>query len=244
MRPAVSILMPARNVERWIDDAIASVVDQRFADWKLYALDDASSDGTFGKLHHWAQSCPNIFVEWSSHHLGISTALNSLAALATGRLVMFMGADDYIGPKFLENAVECLELHPEATVACPPILEFERSIADDVSAWSPEFDLDRLHEANCIPGPSVFRRALFDAVPWPAGFEDTGCEDWARWVLVHRAGLLKPVRMWQPYHHRIREGGLSNNLAANLPSIRAKIRQLHETGALTVAPTEIGEHAA
>jgi glycosyltransferase involved in cell wall biosynthesis len=238
--------MPARNVEKWIDEGISSVVDQRLRDWELIVVDDGSTDRTWGLAVQWATRTRQgafepIRVSMQSWHEGISTTLNYAASVARGRLLMFMGADDYIPPKFLQNAVECFERHPEATVVCPPILEFEKGINDEVRGWSPPFDLDRLHEENCIPGPSIFRHALFDAVPWPAGFEDTGCEDWARWVLVHRAGLLKPVSMWQPYYHRIREGGLSNNLAANISTVRARIRQLHETGALN---PPIGEHAA
>jgi glycosyltransferase involved in cell wall biosynthesis len=233
--PTVSILMPAMNVARWIDDAIESVADQQSTDWELIVVDDFSTDNTWARAREWVDADDMrlpLFVLSAAAPLGISAALNWAASMARGRLLMFMGADDVIAPGFLGEAIMCLEREPDATVACPPIVEF-RTVAkvDDVSVWMPRFDLDRLHEENCIPGPSVFRRELFDAVRWPADFEETGCEDWARWVLVHRAGLLKPVRIAAPYYHRIREGGLSNRMAENMPAIRAKIAQLHATGA-------------
>ena len=45
-RPAVSILLPVRNEERYLPAALASLFRQTFTDWELVAVDDGSTDGT------------------------------------------------------------------------------------------------------------------------------------------------------------------------------------------------------
>lgn len=224
--PLVSVLMPCYNVEPWIEDTIASVRAQHYPHIELVVVDDGSTDNTFHRAVNYADR--NFRLE----HQGIAKTLNFAASQAKGDLLMFMGGEDHIPSGFMGEAVAVLRGTPGATVACPTVTTFTDDRFASGNSWRPKFDLDRLHLENCIPGPSVFRRALFDAVPWPAGFEDTGCEDWSHWVLIHRAGLLRPVRMNAPYYHRQREGGLSNNMAKNMPAIRAKILKLHETGTL------------
>ena len=44
--PAVSVIMPAYNCEKYIEDAIRSVMAQTFTDWELIVLDDGSCDST------------------------------------------------------------------------------------------------------------------------------------------------------------------------------------------------------
>ena len=43
-RPRVSMVMPVHNGARWLDEAIASVLDQHFSDFELILVDDASQD--------------------------------------------------------------------------------------------------------------------------------------------------------------------------------------------------------
>lgn len=229
--PRVSILMPVLNVETWLEGAIRSVAEQDYASLELLIGDDGS-ERSDAALPFLVKYLPGRSVLYRYTHRGIASVLNELASRANGDLFMFMGADDTIPPGFIADAVETLTVYTDRTVACPIIQEC-RSVSDpEASIWAPDFALDRLHLENCIPGPSVFRRELWDAVPWIKGFEDTGCEDWARWVLLNRSGLLRPVAMHEIYYHRIRDGGLSNAMAQNLPAIRAKILKLHEHGTL------------
>ena len=46
MNPTVSVIMPAYNGERFIEEAVRSILDQSFKDLELIVVDDGSEDGT------------------------------------------------------------------------------------------------------------------------------------------------------------------------------------------------------
>jgi len=53
LRPKVTVLVPVFNRERFVDEAIRSVIEQDFPDFELLLVDDGSTDGTPGVLEGW-----------------------------------------------------------------------------------------------------------------------------------------------------------------------------------------------
>src|SRR5258708_13520448 len=74
--PRVTVLMPVFNRERFVDEAIQSVMAQDFADFELLIVDDGSTDRTPQILRAWAQRDARIVVITSPKNQGISPALN------------------------------------------------------------------------------------------------------------------------------------------------------------------------
>lgn len=111
--PTVSILLPARNVARTIDLAVASIVAQTVADWELLLLEDGSADDTVALLRSWAARDDRIRVHTDGRSLGISDRLNQGVRLARGAYVARMDGDDVSLPDRLEVQLDLLRRHPE-----------------------------------------------------------------------------------------------------------------------------------
>lgn len=104
-QPLVSILIPAYNAERWIADAINSVLAQTWQNTEVIVVDDGSVDDTL-----------TIAEKFSSRHIkvltqenrGASAARNSALRQAQGDFVQYLDADDLLAPDKIEHQLRLL----------------------------------------------------------------------------------------------------------------------------------------
>ena len=102
VRPLVSVVIPARNVEGRIAEVIQSVLDQSIPDWELVIGDDASDDRTAAIAERYADD-DRIRVVRSSRRVGKWINSNRCADLARGRYLKFLHAGDRLYPRSLET---------------------------------------------------------------------------------------------------------------------------------------------
>src|SRR5437016_9404497 len=142
-RPLISILTPTFNAdERFLMDAVESVIAQAYENWELILIDDGSSDTRVrGLLENLGQRDARIQTGFQDHG-GISSALNTALARARGGWIALLDHDDLLEPDALFRAIELLQNDREADV----IYSDEDKIVDGkLSApmpkpdWSPEF---------------------------------------------------------------------------------------------------------
>jgi len=108
----VSVIIPVRNGEAFVADAIESVLAQQGVTAELIVVDDGSTDGTRELLEGYAG---RIAVD-SSEGRGVSAARNRGIALAHGELLLFLDADDLLPPHYLARFVEAAAAAPQAEV--------------------------------------------------------------------------------------------------------------------------------
>jgi len=107
---AVSVIIPAYNVETCLSQAILSALEQVPPPLEVIVINDGSADGTaevargFGERIRYLEQ-PNS---------GPAAARNAGLSIATGRYLAFLDADDYWLPGFIKATVEFLEDNPEA----------------------------------------------------------------------------------------------------------------------------------
>ncbi|NYZ16660.1 glycosyltransferase family 2 protein [Azospirillum sp. RWY-5-1] len=95
-----TVVIPAYNAERFIGDALHSLIAQNVADWECVVVDDGSSDGTAERAA--ATGDPRIRVVRQANG-GVSAARNRGLELARGRFLMFLDADDRLHDSALER---------------------------------------------------------------------------------------------------------------------------------------------
>lgn len=120
--PGISIIMPARDAQATIREAIESVLKQTFRDFELIVIDDASSDGTSKVVKEFSDSRVNLIELQITH--GIGEALNLGMSSARGEFLARMDADDISLPNRLQKQLEFLS---------------QRKDIDIVGSWSQAF---------------------------------------------------------------------------------------------------------
>ena len=104
-RPTVSVIMPAYNAERYIEDAICSVLEQTMGDWELLVLDDCSSDGTREVVGAMSLRDSRIRLIENAENMGPARTRNRGMDLSCGRYVAFLDSDDLWKPEKLERQI-------------------------------------------------------------------------------------------------------------------------------------------
>ena len=104
MAPQASVIIPCWNVEKWVEDAVNSVLRSSFSDFEVIAVDDGSTDSTGTILERLAATDQRVRVVHQSNR-GLSGARNGGLDVARGEYVFFLDGDDTFTPEFLSLGV-------------------------------------------------------------------------------------------------------------------------------------------
>jgi glycosyltransferase involved in cell wall biosynthesis len=107
------VVLPCYEAERFLAEALGSLLDQTYDKLEILALDDGSSDGTLRILEEFAARDGRVRVLRNETNLGVIRTLNRGVAEAKGELIARMDADDMAAPTRIERQVEVLANHPE-----------------------------------------------------------------------------------------------------------------------------------
>ena len=111
----VSVIIPCYNGEVFIGQTIGSLLEQTRQADEIIVVNDGSTDDSAGIAGRFGHPVKVL----SKKNEGASTARNFGAEHAKGDALMFLDADDVLGPTSLEALVAHLERHPGGIVACP-----------------------------------------------------------------------------------------------------------------------------
>jgi glycosyltransferase involved in cell wall biosynthesis len=107
--PAISVVMPVYNAEKYLPESIESILSQTFGDFELIIVDDGSEDGSAAIIARYSDkriksiSNPHNFID----------SLNTGLSEAKGKYIARMDADDIMMPERLEVQFEYMEAHPD-----------------------------------------------------------------------------------------------------------------------------------
>jgi len=167
MSPLVSVITAAYNAERFIREAVDSVLAQTLTDFELIVVDDASTDATADILKSYADK--RIRVLRNERNLKRAAARNIGAAIARGKYVAIHDADDIALPHRLETQVRYLDLHPRVVVVGSQAVGIgEQGNVLGVWDYPPAADIDikwaLLHDNPFIHSAVMLRRGVLEQV--------------------------------------------------------------------------------
>jgi glycosyltransferase involved in cell wall biosynthesis len=160
MSPAtVSCIVPVFNGERYLREALDSILAQSYREVEVVAVDDGSTDGTRSVVGMYGRQVRYV----AQRNAGPAAARNTGIAASRGGLIAFLDADDLWHPDKVRLQVDRFEARQELDVCVTHIRNF----------WMPELreEEERLRDhfrARPLPGYSsvtmMVRRRLFDRI--------------------------------------------------------------------------------
>jgi len=193
--PLISVLLPVRNGEAYLPEAIASIEAQTYRKYEVIAVDDGSTDDSFDLLEQWAERDGRVRV-FQQGPEGIVSALELARSQATGFHLARMDADDIASPYRFELQTQLME-SDSTLVLCGCEVEYfpKENVKDGAlryQEWlnSPATSEEIAKEVfvECpLAHPAFFMRA--DAIASVGGYRDLGWpEDYDLLLRVWRSG--------------------------------------------------------
>ncbi|MGB3904935.1 MAG: glycosyltransferase [Anaerolineae bacterium] len=208
--PKVSVVMTVYNGQRFLREAIDSILNQTYADFELLVIDDGSIDSTPDILNGYDDPRLRAVIQ---EHMGRVKSLNRGVATACGEYVAIMDADDISLPERLEKQVRWLEVHPGTA-----LLGTGTVVVDENGRAIGQFDTPRgslaieealLKGVMCPAHPSaMYRKTCFETVGgYREWFEQAMDYDlWLRLTERYDVDSLPEILC----HYRLNLGGISH----------------------------------
>jgi len=115
----LSILVPVYNVQPWLQECLASVVEQSRPGVQILVLDDCSTDASWSLLQSLSQRWPGqLQLLRHAANAGLSAARNTLMQAACGEYLWFLDADDKLLPNAIERLHTIVQIHSPSMVLC------------------------------------------------------------------------------------------------------------------------------
>lgn len=107
--PQISIVIPAYNCDRYIGQAIESILNQTYSAYEIIVVDDGSQDNTREALQPYSQHIHYVYQQ----NQGVSVARNHGLNLARGEFIVFLDGDDTFLPDKLTTQLAVFEAQPQ-----------------------------------------------------------------------------------------------------------------------------------
>lgn len=190
----VSIIIPVYNALAYLPQTLNDIEKQTYTNWEVILVDDGSNESSDAVVNQFKQCWPNkrVIFEKKSYNEGVSIARNTGMALASGKFIAFLDADDRWMPTHLSSKIEFITT-VNADLVYSTVEMFDDKTDKPLYNWGPtvdelEYFPDSLLSRNFIqPSGVVMKRKLYEAI---GGFsqELSIGEDFDYWLRALKNG--------------------------------------------------------
>jgi glycosyltransferase involved in cell wall biosynthesis len=118
MDPILTIMMPSYNYARFLRQAIETILNQSFSDFEFLIIEDGSSDESPEIIREYMGQDRRIRPFFHPNNRGMLESVNEGTALAKGRYIHYIAADDFRYPGFLQKCMDILINNPSVGMCC------------------------------------------------------------------------------------------------------------------------------
>lgn len=200
--PKISVVMPVYNSERYLREAIDSILAQTFSDFEFIIIDDGSQDSSPDIVRSYTDK--RIRFYQNEHNMGVAATLNRGLDLASGEYIARMDSDDISLPERFEKQIRFLDCHPDYGICGSCIIVFSESNSTHIVNYA-ETDLQIRADMffnSAFAHPSVMlRRKSLGASRYDCAYEKA--EDYELWyrLLQHTKGYNLQSPLLRYRHH-------------------------------------------
>lgn len=206
----VSIIMPMYNSERFIREAIDSVLAQTYTDWELLVVDDGSTDNSTSIVKEYADKDHRIRLLFNNRHIGIPSAPRNMGVSnAKGRYIAFLDSDDMWLPRKLEHQIPLFKNQNVVIVYSNYEKMNEQGERTNRIIIAPEHSsYNALLRGNVIGNlTGIYDKAKIENVV----IEDIHHEDYVMWLTILKQGKIAQNTNTTEAVYRVMSNSVSSN---------------------------------
>ena len=209
MRPFVSVVMPSYNAEKYISEAIQSVIAQTYENWELLIIDDCSTDSTANIVKQFSDVDSRITLYSNPKNMGVALTRNKGMNLAKGSWIALLDSDDVWHKDKLEKQLVAAENTGADIIYCSYSLMDKNGehLSDFIVPERTSYD-DMLRK-NVIGCSTVFMRSPI-LIHHHFSTEHYH-EDYVLWLELLKSGYIAAASTDVLVDYRIVDGSRSND---------------------------------
>ena len=210
--PKVSILMPVFNTEKYLEDAISSILRETFEDYELLVCDDGSTDKSLSIIHKFSKQDKRIRVFKNETNSGnVASVINRLVSESRAKYVLVSDSDDITSPHRLELLYSEIKSNKECSAVYGKVEARNEDLSQYKHGYAKEFSLYDLFLGNYIPnGCLLFRRSAYTLANC-SSINATWAEDYYLRLKLATVGPFKYIDSKNPvYIYRMHQHGYTN----------------------------------
>jgi len=220
--PLTTIAIICHDYGRYLADAVMSAIGQTQPAHVL-VLDDASSDETPDVIERLAATHPAIRHRRLPTNHGLARVRGLAAAHATSEWIVYLDADDWLAPTYVERAEAWLGTHPDVDALTTDMTIVRSSGRRLVRAAIPRFWTDLLRRNTIVQTSVIRRRVLLELGGYDPALD---YEDWDFWIRLLQSG--RRIGRLPGSHVYHREHGLNKSKVCDERAAAAAVRARHE----------------
>lgn len=220
--PEVSVIIPCFNQAEFLEDAVQSVVDQKYKNWECIIVNDGSSDNTTETAKYLMKKFPDRNIKLiEKENGGLADARNKAVIYAKGKYIMPLDSDDKLLPEYIYEAYNVLENNSELGIVYVQQQNF--GLNNDIIEIDPDFDFEKIANWNMFAYCSFYKKEIWYAVRGYSPAMYVGSEDWNFWLTAFKFGY-KAVHIPKPlFLYRNRENTMVADVHENFEIILSHV---------------------
>ncbi len=234
-QPAVSVIVPVYNVERYIRNCLDSLLNQSFRNWEAILVDDGSPDRSGAICEEYAARDSRFKVVHKKNG-GMSSARNLAMNYVQGESVFYLDSDDYLHPATLQHLVDLAVGNDAGIVQCNFIRGSATSFPDiempEVLSIYDNHSVFTQFAAKIIPCGKLYRRDVIGDIRFPEGIINE--DDFTTWKYYYNAAKTVVTNM-PLYYYTVNPNSIMANQQRNpnlnyFNAYRERIEFFHNSG--------------
>ena len=208
MSSLVSIITPCFNSEKYISQAVQSVISQTHENWELLLVDDCSSDETFSIISNYASHDKRVKAFKLDKNSGTGVARNFAIQEAQGNYIAFLDADDLWKPEKLEKQLSFMQTQKiPFTFSFYETIDEAGNLRNETITTPSKITYQQLYFCNWIGNlTGIYSVDFFDKIPISSIKKR---QDWMMWLQIVKqiqTGIPVPESL---AYYRVREDSIS-----------------------------------
>lgn len=205
--PLISVIIPAYNAEKYLKEALESIIKQNYDPLEIIFVDDGSTDNTAKIVREFGHNIIYVYQENS----GPSVARNTGLKVANGEYITFLDADDFWHDNHLKNLLNCFNKNPNLEVAMGLIQLILLNQDQEGNSFFKEFSRST---ANVNLAAGLYKKSIFEKV----GYFDPklrSADDVDFYLRIKEAGIKIEMIDNTSLYYRIHNSNLSKDRASS-----------------------------
>jgi Glycosyltransferases involved in cell wall biogenesis len=189
MKPLVSIVMPIYNGEKYLREAINSILNQSYKNFELIIIDDGSKDKSVDIIKSYLDG--RIVLLENLQNIGLIKTLNRGLEVARGEYIARMDQDDISLKNRLANQIEYLEKNLDIALCSTYAYFFKDSNSHIKKKFGGYLDpkaiqVQLLFKCYILHPTVMFRKSIIDKYKLRYKIEDKNVEDYGMWIKISK----------------------------------------------------------